>query len=98
MRGCVLTAIPKPILVHEKRFVSENSLDQKTDQMGSIPSKTHLFHGVPHGFRRFGDKLSASKKWDAAIDEGILWCLSGPKATGKFDVIVEGENFGTKTR
>lgn len=55
----------------------------------SIPTKTHLFHGVPHGFRRFGDKLSASKKWDKAIDEGILWCLSRPEATGKFDVVVE---------
>jgi hypothetical protein len=60
-----------------------------TDRIYSIPTKTHLFRGVPHGFRRFGDKLSASQKWDAAIDEGIMWCLSGPRASGKFDVVDE---------
>lgn len=54
-----------------------------------IPTKTHVFHGVPHGFRRFGAQLSASKRWDAAIDDGIIWCLSNPSATGEFNVIVE---------
>ncbi|KAF2744625.1 putative lipase/esterase [Sporormia fimetaria CBS 119925] len=54
-----------------------------------IPTKAHLFYGVPHGFRRFGDQLSACKKWDSVIDGGIVWCLSGPEATGRFDVVVE---------
>jgi hypothetical protein len=45
-----------------------------------------LFKGVPHGHRRFGDALKASQHWDDCIDDGILWVLSKPQATGKFDV------------
>lgn len=35
-----------------------------------------VMKGVPHGFRRFGDRLSASSKWDALCLEGIRWLLS----------------------
>jgi acetyl esterase/lipase len=51
-----------------------------------VPTEIRLFKGVPHGHRRFGDALKASKHWDDCIEEGILWALSKPKATGKFDV------------
>ncbi|KFY38642.1 hypothetical protein V494_04273 [Pseudogymnoascus sp. VKM F-4513 (FW-928)] len=51
-----------------------------------VPTNTTLFKGVPHGFRRFGDALSASKRWDNVIDEGIKWALSNPAATYDFDI------------
>ncbi|KAH7378471.1 Alpha/Beta hydrolase protein [Phaeosphaeria sp. MPI-PUGE-AT-0046c] len=52
----------------------------------NVPTEIRLFKGVPHGHRRFGDALKASKHWDDCIEEGILWVLSKPEATGKFDV------------
>jgi acetyl esterase/lipase len=51
-----------------------------------IPTDIRLFKGVPHGHRKFGDALKASKHWDDCIEEGIHWVLSKPKATGKFEV------------
>ncbi|SMY30012.1 unnamed protein product [Zymoseptoria tritici ST99CH_1A5] len=45
-----------------------------------VPTNVHLFKGVPHGFRRFGDKLSASAHWDQVMHDGIRWALSGPQA------------------
>ncbi|KFY78704.1 hypothetical protein V499_02197 [Pseudogymnoascus sp. VKM F-103] len=51
-----------------------------------VPTDINVFKGVPHGFRRFGDALSASKRWDNVIDEGIKWVLSNPAATNSFDV------------
>jgi hypothetical protein len=44
----------------------------------SVPTKVHVFRGVPHGFRRYGDKLPGSKKWDEVMSEGISWALSKP--------------------
>ncbi|KAJ5690698.1 hypothetical protein N7462_005090 [Penicillium macrosclerotiorum] len=43
-----------------------------------VPTNVHVFRGVPHGFRRYGDKLSASKKWDQVMSDGISWALSNP--------------------
>ncbi|KAL2136179.1 hypothetical protein VTI74DRAFT_5057 [Chaetomium olivicolor] len=40
-----------------------------------VPTDVHLFKGVPHGFRRFGEKLSASEKWDEVMENGIRWAL-----------------------
>lgn len=51
-----------------------------------VPTDINVFKGVPHGFRRFGDALSASKSWDNVIDEGIKWALSNPVATQDFNV------------
>jgi acetyl esterase/lipase len=51
-----------------------------------VPTDITLFKGVPHGHRRFGDALKASKHWDDCVEDGILWVLSSPQATGKFDV------------
>lgn len=51
-----------------------------------VPTECRLFKGVPHGHRRFGKALKASDHWDKCIDEGILWVLSKPEATGKFEV------------
>lgn len=52
----------------------------------NVPTEIRLFKGVPHGHRRFGKALKASEHWDQCVDEGILWVLSKPAATGKFDV------------
>ncbi|KAH7087459.1 Alpha/Beta hydrolase protein [Paraphoma chrysanthemicola] len=53
----------------------------------NVPTDIRLFKGVPHGHRRFGDALKkASKDWDDCVEEGILWVLSKPQATGKFEV------------
>lgn len=46
-----------------------------------VPTDVSLFKGVPHGFRRFGDRLSESKHWDDVIVNGIRWALSEPAAT-----------------
>ncbi|KAF1933580.1 alpha/beta-hydrolase [Didymella exigua CBS 183.55] len=54
----------------------------------NVPTEVRLFKGVPHGHRRFGKALKASDHWDECIDEGILWALSKPQATGKFVVNV----------
>jgi acetyl esterase/lipase len=52
----------------------------------NVPTEIRLFKGVPHGHRRFGDALKASKHWDECVEEGILWALSKPEATKKFEV------------
>lgn len=53
-----------------------------------MPTKTYVYPGVPHGFRRFGDGLPTEcKRWDETIFDGIQWALSGPEATGKFEII-----------
>ncbi|KAF2750397.1 alpha/beta hydrolase fold-3 domain-containing protein [Sporormia fimetaria CBS 119925] len=51
-----------------------------------VPTDVHLFKGIPHGARRFGDQLKANRKWDEVHQQGILWALSKPKATGKFEI------------
>ncbi|KAI5360137.1 putative alpha/beta hydrolase-3 [Septoria linicola] len=45
-----------------------------------VATDVHLFKGVPHGFRRFGDKLSASRSYDKVMHDGIRWALSHPPA------------------
>ena len=64
-------------------------LDHADVGNGSVATDIHLFKGMPHGFRRFGDQLSASKRWDRVIEEGIKWALHGAAASGKFEVRVE---------
>jgi len=54
-----------------------------------VPTDIRLFKGVPHGYRRFGKALRASQHWDDAVEQGILWTLGQPKATGKFNVVVK---------
>ncbi|KAH0442370.1 hypothetical protein CcaCcLH18_01412 [Colletotrichum camelliae] len=52
-----------------------------------VPTETHIFRGVPHGFRRFGDKLSESKHWDNVTDNGIKWALTKPTPSGQFVIL-----------
>lgn len=49
-----------------------------------VPTDINLFQGVPHGFRRFGDSLSASARWDKVMEDGIRWALSKPSPADDF--------------
>lgn len=53
-----------------------------------VAVNAHLFKGVPHGFRRFGDKLSLSKAWDNVMHDGIRWALNQPVPGGAVDLHV----------
>ncbi|GKT50430.1 AB hydrolase superfamily protein [Colletotrichum spaethianum] len=65
-------------------FRDEALLYAKMLAEAGVPTDVHIFKGVPHGFRRFGDKLSESQHWDDTIDGGITWALTKPAATGEF--------------
>ncbi|KIL85031.1 hypothetical protein FAVG1_11904 [Fusarium avenaceum] len=51
-----------------------------------VPTDVHVFKGLPHGFRRYGEQLTESKRWDKVMEDGIRWALSNPKPSGKFEV------------
>ncbi|SPO01638.1 related to lipase/esterase [Cephalotrichum gorgonifer] len=53
-----------------------------------VPTDIHLFKGVPHGFRRFG-QLSEAARWDRVLVDGIKWALSNPAASYEFTVKTE---------
>ncbi|KAL2868985.1 alpha/beta hydrolase [Aspergillus lucknowensis] len=50
-----------------------------------VPTQTNVFRGVPHGFRRFGDRLSVCEKWDEVMVDGIKWAL-GEAKPGPFEI------------
>ena len=54
--------------------------------LSSVPTDITVFKGVPHGFRRFGEKLSESKRWDKTMEDGIRWILSNPTGPSKFAI------------
>ncbi|KAL4877822.1 Alpha/Beta hydrolase protein [Aspergillus karnatakaensis] len=58
----------------------EGLLFAKLLSENGVPTKTTVFKGLPHGFRRFGPKLSVNKKWDETIVEGIKWALGDAEA------------------
>ncbi|EDU40595.1 alpha beta hydrolase fold-3 domain containing protein [Pyrenophora tritici-repentis] len=64
----------------------EGLLYAKLLSEANVPTDITLFKGVPHGHRRFGKALKSSEHWDKCVEEGILWVLSKPQATGKFEV------------
>ena len=51
-----------------------------------VPVDVNLFNGLPHGFRCFEERLSASERWDQVIEDGIRWALSEPAASSEFCV------------
>ncbi|KAK1142947.1 hypothetical protein N8T08_007188 [Aspergillus melleus] len=53
-----------------------------------VPTDVNVFTGLPHGFRRHST-LSESKRWDAVMNRGIKWALSGP--TGTEDFVIKDE-------
>ncbi|PLN78364.1 Alpha/Beta hydrolase protein [Aspergillus taichungensis] len=57
----------------------EGLLFAKLLSENGVPTDVNVFPGLPHGFRRYGDKLSGSKKWDDVITNGIKWVLDKPE-------------------
>ncbi|KAM0499031.1 hypothetical protein ACHAP8_005735 [Fusarium lateritium] len=51
-----------------------------------VPTDIHVFRGLPHGFRRYGEQISESKRWDRVMEEGIKWAISSPDPSLKFEV------------
>lgn len=49
-----------------------------------MPTKVSVFKGMPHGFRRFGEKLSQCDRWDKVVVNGIRWTLSTPPVPSQF--------------
>jgi hypothetical protein len=41
----------------------------------SIPTKAHIYPGLPHGFRRWPE-LAATQHFDRSTTEAINWALS----------------------
>lgn len=64
-----------------KSAVAVFDIIETTDMNGNrVPTDIHVFKGLPHGFRRYGDQLTESKRWDRVMEEGITWALSNPEA------------------
>ncbi|RBR06159.1 uncharacterized protein FIESC28_11174 [Fusarium coffeatum] len=70
-------------------FRDEGLLYGKKLAEAGVPTDVHLFNGLPHGFRRFGEQLSESERWDKVMENGIKWALSNPPPTGKFEFKLE---------
>ncbi|KAK3324581.1 Alpha/Beta hydrolase protein [Cercophora scortea] len=51
-----------------------------------VPTDVSMFRGLPHGFSRFGDKLSACKRWDEVMERGIRWTLGNPAPSSVFEI------------
>ncbi|CAH0024384.1 unnamed protein product [Clonostachys rhizophaga] len=51
-----------------------------------VATDIHVFKGLPHGFRRYGEQLSESARWDKVMENGIRWAISNPKPSRKFEV------------
>ncbi|KAJ5382991.1 hypothetical protein N7517_000902 [Penicillium concentricum] len=49
-----------------------------------VPTNVNVFKGVPHGFRRFGERLSVCKQWDQIMEDGIRWALAKHSTSGQF--------------
>jgi hypothetical protein len=64
------------------------SWGSRADFLISVPTNVHVFPGLPHGFRRYKDKLSECKRWDEVMSNGISWALSNP-ASGPFVIKTE---------
>ncbi|KAH7129436.1 Alpha/Beta hydrolase protein [Dactylonectria estremocensis] len=51
-----------------------------------VPTDVNLFMGLPHGFRWYDEKISASRRWDKVVEEGILWALTEPLPNNEFHI------------
>lgn len=75
-------------LLHEAGYAvaRPSQLLSQAEGEDSIPTHVKIFPGMPHGFRRFGDKLSECARWDATIIQGIEWALARPSASPEFGI------------
>lgn len=60
---------------------------KKLTEVG-VATNINLIKGIPHGARRFPGLVKANAAWDEIHQQGILWALSKPEATEKFEVTV----------
>ncbi|OTA68563.1 hypothetical protein K449DRAFT_412375 [Hypoxylon sp. EC38] len=67
-------------------FRDEGLLYAKALVEAGVPTDVHMFPGLPHSFATVFPSLSESKRWNTVMDEGILWTLSKPTATGVFEI------------
>ncbi|KAM0477959.1 hypothetical protein ACHAP7_006147 [Fusarium lateritium] len=73
-------------MLTEAGLVPPNSCVAEWLTRCSVPTDVNLFIGLPHGFRSYEEKLSASARWDKVIDDGICWALSDPPPSHGFHV------------
>ncbi|OIW35406.1 alpha/beta-hydrolase [Coniochaeta ligniaria NRRL 30616] len=71
-----LTGMPKTAFIvsgydmlRDDAFIYANTLERL-----QVPTKKHIFPGLPHAFRRWPD-LPSSKRWDEVTLGSIQWCL-----------------------
>jgi acetyl esterase/lipase len=81
--GYVCQVFVFPTLAYGSGFVA--LVVHSANRAFRVPTKTNVFRGVPHGFRRYGDALSVSKKWDETVVEGIQFALGNPQP-GPFEI------------
>ncbi|KPM36544.1 hypothetical protein AK830_g10026 [Neonectria ditissima] len=51
-----------------------------------VPTDVNLFLGLPHGFRWYDEKISASRRWDKVVEEGVLWALTEPAPNNELHI------------
>ncbi|KAB5530551.1 putative lipase/esterase [Coniochaeta sp. 2T2.1] len=56
-------------MLRDDGFIYANKLERQ-----HVPTKKHVFAGLPHAFRRWPD-LPSSKRWDEVTLNSIRWCL-----------------------
>lgn len=71
-------------------LVRKNCTESWLTRCTSVATKTHIFPGLPHGFRLFTE-LPSSRRWDDLTLEIIAWILaddnkSGNQNEGQFTV------------
>lgn len=67
----------------------EGLLYAKLLSEAGVPTNISVFKGVPHAHAAYMRGMKASGDWDEVLQQGILWTLSKPKATGTFEVKVK---------
>jgi len=77
MQALSLSSMPKTafLVAGMDALRDEALLYAEKLQAASVPTRVHLFPGVPHGFHRY-EELSATRRWETVVNESIQWILS----------------------
>ncbi|CAG1998265.1 unnamed protein product [Fusarium graminearum] len=79
-------ATPEQVKGMPPTVIGIAGLDPLRDEGLLVPTDVNLFIGLPHGFRSYEEKLSASGRWDKVVENGIRWALSDPLPSNEFHV------------
>lgn len=71
-----------------KHGMINNGLPTNGRLTHSVPTTIHVFQGLPHGFRRFGERLSACQVWDKVIEDGVRLALKRPPPSTEYKIQV----------